>query len=64
MNGNPDITVRTVEEPRLRCLDCAAYEPRTGFCRCEPPRDDGNGARFPKIQMPFLDYCLKFKKKA
>lgn len=53
------------------CQNCKYFEERTGFCRKNPPKaiqiTTGKNpycvAMFPKIGMPFLDFCFEFKKK-
>ena len=52
------------------CCNCYWWEPRSGFCRCNPPTPipiydklDNTQviAMWPKIPCPQLDYCSKFE---
>lgn len=47
------------------CASCKFFDSRTGFCRKDPPQVVVNAdgyyvAVFPKIQLPFLDFCFCF----
>ena len=55
-----------VDPTRRCCLNCAAFETRTGFCRRHPPRPIPmqfmRGTQyyvpvFPKIALPHVDWC-------
>lgn len=51
------------------CIKCKWFEPRSGFCRKNPPipiiiPDDQNFhmmSAFPKIPAPNLDWCSNFE---
>ena len=59
------------------CERCLAYEPRTGFCRLNPPtpvtikvKDKHSGevkdfvvSKYPVISFPDTDWCQKFEDK-
>ena len=65
MNGN-EIKKADIGKPDSQCCkNCRAFDPRTGFCRALPPQVvliSGNlTSKFPKIEMPNLDYCEHFE---
>ena len=55
-------------ENEICCLKCKYFEPRSGFCRKNPPTPiaviEKYGSHlmsaFPKIPMPSVDFCYQF----
>lgn len=57
-----------IEPDRKCCLNCKAFEERTGFCRRHPPRpipvqfmknQQYYMPVFPKIALPHVDWCYE-----
>lgn len=59
-----------IDNDTICCLICKYFEPRSQFCRKNPPVPimvpDETGqhmmSAFPKISCPTLDWCSQFKK--